>query len=231
MKSALVVFQFAERCQTFVSITHSLHLLYLFYKFDSFSSLLIYGTYFRTHTHCSHLAKVFGMIRAEILRIQDKLLESGRLTEKGDIFHLYLDEVDNAMLEDESSNIDEGGEPVQLLDLMKLIKPRKDNYERALRATACPLLVDSRCRILLPDPPIFKDGEEPEEGTFIGSAVSPGIATGRVRIINNPSEKFENGEVLCAVVTGPAWTPMFASASAVVLQIGGVLQHGGKLVF
>ena len=171
------------------------------------------------------------MIRAEILRIQDKLLESGRLTEKGDIFHLYLDEVDNAMLEDESSNIDEGGEPVQLLDLMKIIKPRKDNYERALRATACPLLVDSRCRILLPDPPIFKDGEEPEEGTFIGSAVSPGIATGRVRIINNPSEKFENGEVLCAVVTGPAWTPMFASASAVVLQIGGVLQHGGKLVF
>jgi hypothetical protein len=171
------------------------------------------------------------MIRAEILRIQDKLLESGRLTEKGDIFHLYLDEVDKAMLEDENSNINEGGEPVQLLDLMKIIKPRKDIYERALRATACPLLVDSRCRILLPDPPTFKDGEEPEDGTFIGSAVSPGIATGRVRIINNPSEKFENGEVLCAVVTGPAWTPMFASASAVVLQIGGVLQHGGKLVF
>jgi hypothetical protein len=181
------------------------------------------------HTHCSHLAKVFGMIRSEILRIQDKLLESGRLTEKGDIFHLYLDEVDKAILEDENSNIEEGGEPAELLDLMKIIKPRKDIYERALRATACPLLVDSRCRILLPDPPTFKDGEEPEEGTFVGSAVSPGIATGRVRIINNPSEKFENGEVLCAVVTGPAWTPIFASASAVVLQIGGVLQHGGKL--
>ena len=29
-----------------------------------------------------------------------------------------------------------------------------------------------------------------------------------------------------AVVTGPAWTPMFACASAVVLQVGGVLQHG-----
>ena len=32
--------------------------------------------------------------------------------------------------------------------------------------------------------------------------------------------------VLCAVVTGPAWTPLFATASAVVLQVGGALQHG-----
>ena len=113
------------------------------------------------------------------------------------------------------------------MDLMEIVRPRKVIYERALHATTtCPLIVDSRCRILKPDPPTHKDGEEPEEGTLIGAAVSPGVATGRVRIIHNPSEKFENGEVLCAVVTGPAWTPLFASASAVVLRIGGVLQHG-----
>lgn len=29
-----------------------------------------------------------------------------------------------------------------------------------------------------------------------------------------------------AVVTSPAWTPLFVGASAVTLQIGGVLQHG-----
>merc|ERR1712154_444208 len=81
-------------------------------------------------------------------------------------------------------------------------------------------------RILQPDPPTFKDGEEPEPGTLIGSAIAPGIATGKVRIIHHPNEPFEYGDVLCATVTGPAWTPLFASASAVVLQIGGVLQHG-----
>ena len=32
--------------------------------------------------------------------------------------------------------------------------------------------------------------------------------------------------MLVAIVTDPAWTPMFAGASAVVLQIGGALQHG-----
>jgi len=172
------------------------------------------------------------MIRADVLPIQDRLIEAGRLKEKGDIFHLYLDEVDKAVLELEESNKDDKSnsnnrEQQPKIDLMEIIKPRKIIYERALRSKVCPLLVDSRCRILQPDPPTFKDGEKPEKGTLIGAAVSPGIATGKVRIINNPSEnKFENGEVLCAVVTGPAWTPMFASASAVVLQIGGVLQHG-----
>jgi len=160
-----------------------------------------------------HAAKIIGLIRADTLRIQDKLLESGRLEEEGDIFHLNIKEIDKAIIDSK-------------FELIDIIRPRKVTYERARCATICPLLVDSRCRILLPDPPTFKEGEEPEPGTLIGSAVAPGIATGRVRILNQPNEKFESGEVLCATVTGPAWTPLFASASAVVLQIGGVLQHG-----
>ena len=39
-------------------------------------------------------------------------------------------------------------------------------------------------------------------------------------------ERFEAGEVLAATVTSPAWTPLFVGASAVVLQMGGALQHG-----
>ncbi|OEU08763.1 pyruvate phosphate dikinase [Fragilariopsis cylindrus CCMP1102] len=165
------------------------------------------------------LANVIGIIRAELLRIQDKFIDSGRLEEKNDIFHLTIDEIDKALIDNDQQQQEQ-------LQLMDIVRPRKVVYERALRATICPLLVDSRCRILQPDPPTFKDGEEPPEGTLIGSAVAPGIAIGTVRIIDHPNEKFENGEVLCATVTGPAWTPLFASASAVVLQIGGVLQHG-----
>lgn len=160
------------------------------------------------------LAMTVGMIRSELLKLEDQLLEEGRLEEKGDVFHLTLREVDRATLEDPS------------MDLAEIIRPRKAAYERALSQTVCPLLVDSRCRILQPDPPRYKDGEKPEEGTLVGAAVSPGIATGRVRIVHSPDDKFEQGEVLCAIVTGPAWTPLFASASAVVLQLGGALQHG-----
>ena len=170
------------------------------------------------------LANVIGIIRAELLRIQDKFIDSGRLEEKNDIFHLTIDEIDKALIDNDQQQEEQ-------LQLMDIVRPRKVVYERALRATICPLLVDSRCRILQPDPPTFKDGEEPPEGTLIGSAVAPGIAIGTVRIIDHPNEKFENGEVLCATVTGPAWTPLFASASAVVLQIGGVLQHGAVSSF
>mmetsp|Transcript_27655 Transcript_27655/g.31088 ORF Transcript_27655/g.31088 Transcript_27655/m.31088 type:complete len:100 (+) Transcript_27655:1316-1615(+) len=58
--------------------------------------------------------------------------------------------------------------------------------------------------------------------------MSPGVShrMGTVRNINQPQETFHNGEILCAVVTGPAWTPLFATAAGVILQIGGVLQHG-----
>merc|ERR1711933_361574 len=70
-----------------------------------------------------------------------------------------------------------------------------------------------------------------------GNAISSGVAKGKVRIIKNLSPEEMRGfgvgpdgepedHVLCAVVTGPAWTPLFANASAVVLQIGGLLQHG-----
>lgn len=34
------------------------------------------------------------------------------------------------------------------------------------------------------------------------------------------------GEVLVAAITTPAWTPLFALASAVVTDVGGPLSHG-----
>jgi len=38
-------------------------------------------------------------------------------------------------------------------------------------------------------------------------------------------ENFQSGSVLVAVTTTPAWTPLFASASAIVTDIGGPLSH------
>jgi pyruvate,water dikinase len=145
-----------------------------------------------------------------VLQVEEEFLHSHRLETKGDIFHLSLNEVDQALREES-------------FDLMELVRPRKIGYERAVRVSECPLLIDSRCRILKPDPP--EEGDH-EDGTLIGAAISPGVATGRVRILQSPSDQFERGEVLAAVVTSPAWTPLFVGASAVVLQIGGVLQHG-----
>jgi phosphohistidine swiveling domain-containing protein len=157
-----------------------------------------------------HISRVVGIIHLALLKCEEELIQSGRLEQVGDIFHLDPEEVDTAMMIPLDTS----------LDLMEIVRPRKVVYERAVRSKLCPLLVDSRCRILRPD---VKD-QEP--GTLVGSAVSPGVASGRVRIVNDPTDPMETGEVLVAVVTDPAWTPLFVGASAVILQIGGVLQHG-----
>lgn len=164
-----------------------------------------------------HITNVIAKVRRVVLLIEKELIRDGRLKEEGDIFHLNMKEIDNAMLEKEGSS--------KAVDLMDIVRPRKAVYKRALASNMCPLFVDSRCRILQPDPP-SRDGRPPEPGTLVGSAISPGVASGKVRIVHSPSDRFEPGEILCAVVTGPAWTPLFATAAAVVLQIGGVLQHG-----
>ena len=61
-------------------------------------------------------------------------------------------------------------------------------------------------------------------------AVSPGTVTGPVKVLHNPHEKLvAKGDVLVAYTTDPGWTPLFANAAAVVLEVGGVLQHGAVI--
>ncbi len=61
-------------------------------------------------------------------------------------------------------------------------------------------------------------------------AVSPGVVTGPVKVLRNPREKpVEKGDVRVAYTTDPGWTPLFATAAAVVLEVGGVLQHGAVI--
>jgi pyruvate,water dikinase len=36
----------------------------------------------------------------------------------------------------------------------------------------------------------------------------------------------EKGDILVAYTTDPGWTPLFVNAAAIVLEVGGVLQHG-----
>ena len=60
-----------------------------------------------------------------------------------------------------------------------------------------------------------------------GLAGSPGVATGRVRLVRHPSEagNLLPGEVLVAPFTDVGWTPLFLVASAVVTELGGPLSH------
>jgi pyruvate,water dikinase len=56
---------------------------------------------------------------------------------------------------------------------------------------------------------------------------SAGVVRGTARVIRSLAEagKLQPGDVLVAVATEPPWTPLFATASAIVTDGGGVLSH------
>jgi pyruvate,water dikinase len=61
-----------------------------------------------------------------------------------------------------------------------------------------------------------------------GIPVSPGTVTAPASLINNAGEfnRMEPGSILVCPMTSPAWTQLFANASGLVTDIGGILGHG-----
>lgn len=60
---------------------------------------------------------------------------------------------------------------------------------------------------------------------FRGWAASAGVYEGVARIVTRATEPFSPGEILVARTTDPAWTPLFLTAGAIVVEEGGPLSH------
>jgi len=88
------------------------------------------------------------------------------------------------------------------------------------------------------DPPLFLKGNVPldsgeavtggaGDGVLKGFGTSPGVASGRARVI--PTQKdigsLQKGDILVCHGTDPGWTSAFSIVSAVVAQTGGMLAH------
>lgn len=60
-----------------------------------------------------------------------------------------------------------------------------------------------------------------------GASVGSKIATGKVNVINKPSQisKFNKGEILVTTITDPDWGPIMKLASAIVTDKGGRTSH------
>jgi pyruvate,water dikinase len=60
-----------------------------------------------------------------------------------------------------------------------------------------------------------------------GIGACPGTATGRARVILTADDggRLEPGDVMIAPNTDPAWTPLFMSLAAVVVDVGAPLSH------
>ncbi len=159
-----------------------------------------------------HAVMLTYALRKRALIEGQRLVNEGRLDAAEDAFDLTLRDLDAAARN-------------PALDLRRL-RAERTRFAKQLAAhvTAFPQLIDSRGRIPRPPPRHGRSGE------LSGMAVSPGSATGPVKVLHNPREKpVEKGDVLVAYTTDPGWTPLFVNAAAVVLEVGGVLQHGAVI--
>jgi pyruvate,water dikinase len=87
------------------------------------------------------------------------------------------------------------------------------------------------------DPPMFLKGDVSMDldqaaegdggGVLRGVGTSPGLVTGRARIVPTQKDigRLENGDILVCHGTDPGWTSAFSIVGAVVAQTGGMLAH------
>ncbi|PZG04954.1 PEP/pyruvate-binding domain-containing protein [Nonomuraea aridisoli] len=147
--------------------------------------------------------------RRELLLIGDDLVTRGLLERAEDIMFLDLFEAQAVV---------HGG-----ADHRGLIAERRTAYERELRRSAVPgaLLSDGTdVEALAPRGPV-------EDGVLIGMAGAAGRATGRARVIRDPSgAHIEPGEILVAPTTDPGWTPLFMTTAGLVTETGSPVAHG-----
>jgi pyruvate,water dikinase len=90
-------------------------------------------------------------------------------------------------------------------------------------------IADGRTWLVQSRPITTLHDEEQAAGSELltGLAASPGRAVGRVRRLTGPDEgdRFQDGEILVAVMTTPDWVPTMRRAAALVTDGGGMTCH------
>jgi phosphohistidine swiveling domain-containing protein len=165
--------------------------------------------------------RLFYHVRRLIMEFGGRLAQAGTLDAANDVFYLTQEELQ------ESRDI----------PMKRLVQDRKAEMERFSRVTP-PLKVGTMPAFELEDGgPVMRalskgefrpsDNGPREAHSIKGIPGSAGVARGTARVLHSLAEagKLQPGDVLVAEFTVPPWTPLFATAAAVVTDGGGVLCH------
>jgi rifampicin phosphotransferase len=162
------------------------------------------------------------LLRRFLREVGRRLVEVHAITEPDDVFWLKMDELEiaaNAL--DKNQSVD---------DYQQAVSERHATWERERMATppvALPIKGGARFwgidwSFMLP---VHTD--QAVGDTLKGIGASPGHIGGVARVIHGPDEfnQMQPNDILVAKITTPAWTPLFALASGVVTDVGGLLSH------
>jgi len=161
--------------------------------------------------------RLYTTPRRLVLAAARRLVAKGELANDTDVFYLRGQEL-VALLRGETSG------------LRETAQERHADFNRWRDVTppayiGAPLPPEEHGRISDEFAPAGRGDLPP--GVLAGNGASAGVARGPVRIVPtlDGAGRLRPGDVLVTVATLPPWTPLFAVASAVVTETGGILSH------
>jgi pyruvate,water dikinase len=159
---------------------------------------------------------------------RDVMLSAGKeLTDVGliscpdDIFYMHKAWIISHLEHYENAS-DEGKTAIQLAFRSEVDKNRI-RYQREVERKSIP-------RIILSSGETYYTGGSDinRDGLIKGYPLSSGSYTGKIKVVHNPeTAQLEEGDILVAESTNPAWTPLFMTAGGLIMEYGGPLSHGG----
>ncbi|NLU73991.1 phosphoenolpyruvate synthase [Streptomyces sp. HNM0575] len=159
----------------------------------------------------------YGMIsryseyKQALLREAERLVGSGALREKEDVFFLRFQELREVVRTGEA---DAG-----------LVLERREAF-RSYEALTPPRVLTSDGEAVTGR--YARDDAPP--GALPGVPVSAGVVEGRARVLTDMTQAgLEAGDILVTAYTDPSWTPLFVTVAGLVTEVGGLMTHGAVI--
>jgi pyruvate,water dikinase len=162
----------------------------------------------------------YPVLRRMLFEIGRRMVAAGGLAKAEDVFWLVEDELVEA-----ADRLDRGEKSE---NFSGRISKRRQAWQSARRLT--PPMMLPQLKLFGVDLMQLKDARSrgAKGNTLKGVPASPGRVNAAACVVSGPEDfaKMRAGDVLVAPLTTPAWTVLFARASAVVTDVGGPLSHG-----
>jgi pyruvate,water dikinase len=172
-------------------------------------------------TAIAGIGQGYPTLRRMLRELGRRLVDAGAIAAPEDIYWLERNELESAVAALDSH--------APLASLAGSVAAHRAAWQAAKRASPPPMLPPSR-KYMGFDVGAFvpESGDSQSGDTIKGVPTSAGRVTAPARVLHGPEDfgQMRPGEVLVAAITTPAWTPLFAMASAVVTDVGGPLSHG-----
>jgi pyruvate,water dikinase len=169
----------------------------------------------------SEIGLGYPILRAMLRELGGRFVKAGVIQRADDIFWLEKNEVEDCVQKLERGN--------QLDKLSAHVEERKEFNKKIGQETPPPMLPMKKKYMGIKTSVWLAESERNQTSNILkGVPTSAGRVTAPACVLRGAKdfERMKPGAVLVAGTTTPAWTPLFAMASAVVTDIGGPLSHG-----